>query len=191
MIVDFLPGPISTYQNNQTVIGFVFKTVQDSELGYIALTKLQNGKITKNLSLVNSRTRENLKINKIYRTRANEYQEINEAEGGDIVAIQTSIQLESGDYIYQETQETQNLPFEGFQKTDPLYQTKLMFENNKSKQKFLEIIQDFVREDPSLELENNEDIGEIILKGLGQLHLEIVLNRIEKDHKIKVKTGKV
>lgn len=177
-------------KNPDVAMAFVFKTAKDPEYGHLSFVRMQNGTIQVGSVLKNSRTKQDVKIVKIFRNLANEYIPIKEAQIGDIVVL-GDLELSSGDYLFQQSNESLGFMMKGFDRIEPLFHQSLRFETPKDKQMFLKLAEELVRDDPSLQYEINQDTGEIILKGLGELHLEIVLQRLQKNHKLTIHPGKI
>ena len=190
ILIENLPQPKNIFKNEKTPFLFCFKSIEDPEYGKIIFTRILNGNIKINSVLKNFRNSENITITSIFRVRANEFVEIEKAETGDIIGIQTNSIIENGDNLFEDSHEAKNYLMKGFDNIEPLFFASIELENNKDKKKFLEAVKKYIRDDPSLKFEDNKETGQFLLKGLGELHLEIVLSQIRKEKKINLKIGK-
>ena len=107
-LIQNLPEPKNIFKNEKTPFLFCFKSFEDPIYGKIFFSRILNGNIKVNSVLKNFRNSENVTISSIFRVRANEFVEIEKAESGDIVGIQTNSTLENGDNLFEESPEAKN-----------------------------------------------------------------------------------
>ena len=108
-------------KNSESLLAFIFKTINDPNLGQLSFTKIMNGKIQIGDSFITARNKNPIKITKIYRNRANEYINIEEASTGDIIVLGDLSDLSSGEYICEKNNESFGYLMKGFDKVEPLY----------------------------------------------------------------------
>ena len=189
-IGEFLPPPLTSLADTSDPLGFVFKTLVHKELGLLSFVKVFSGKINKGTKMMNHRTKAIVSINEIFRVRADEFISIDSASSGDIIAIPGINGVVSGDNLHLEHSSTANKLMKGYQAVEPLFFTSIEFGSSKDKTKFMKLINTYLLEDPSLKYEDNKDTGQILLKGLGELHIDIIISRLKNEHGINCKIGK-
>ena len=201
-VIDFLPSPTEIADVEGTkpfsdekitrksdpsepVSLMAFKTIAEST-GDLTFVRVYSGTLQKGTRLLNPRTGKNERIGRIVRVHANDKENIDALPAGDIAAIIGLKNTITGDTLCDE-----NDPISLAKMTfpDPVISMSLEPESSQDRDKLSEIIGRMMREDPSFRAQTIEETGELVISGMGELHLEVVVNRIKTDHKCGVRTG--
>lgn len=197
-ICDFLPSPFDieikgckdkSYKIDikSSFLSLLFKIYNDPFLGTLSFIRIYSGSIKVGDIVYNSTKKIKEKIFRIIRMFANSKKDINEAYSGDIVVIIGLKFSLTGDTLCDINK---NIKLEKIGLPVPVISISIepIFKNDQ--EKLLLTIQKICKEDPSLLLNNNDITGETLISGMGELHLEIVVDRINRDYNIKTKTSK-
>ncbi|XKS59593.1 EF-Tu/IF-2/RF-3 family GTPase [Candidatus Carsonella ruddii] len=159
----------------------------DPFLGSLSFIRIYSGFIKVGDLVYNSTKKVKEKIFRILRMFANSKKDINDAHFGDIVVIVGLKESSTGDTLCSLSE---NIQLENIETPIPVISISIepIFKNDQ--EKLLNILQKFCKEDPSLLLSINNNTGETILSGMGELHLEIIVDRILKENNIKTKISK-
>lgn len=109
---------------------------------------------------------------------------------GDIGAIIGCKNIRSGDTILDEL-DTSNIQLSGVNIPPPVFFCSIESEMSKDKQELEKILFNLSREDPSIHVQEDEETGQLLVSGLGELHLEILRDRIELEYNIKAELGRM
>ncbi len=164
-------------------VGMAFKIVEDP-YGQLTFLRVYQGKINKGEMYVNQRTGRKDRFSRIVRMHANEREEIDSAEAGDIVAIM-GIDCASGDTYAADrdycTLESMFVP-------EPVIKVSVT-PARADADKMVKALQRFRKEDPTFQVYNDEETSETIICGMGELHLEIYIERMRREYKIEIEAG--
>jgi elongation factor G len=182
---DELESPlVLTPDDQQPFVGMAFKIVDDP-YGQLTFVRLYQGQITKGGTYFNQRTSRKERFSRIVRMHADKREEIDSASAGDIVAVM-GIDCASGDTYASElrycTLESMFVP-------EPVIRVAVSPENRADADKLSKALTRFRREDPTFRVQTDEETAEILIAGMGELHLEIYLERIRREYKIGVTAG--
>ncbi|MFO0914443.1 MAG: elongation factor G [Pirellulales bacterium] len=165
-------------------VGLAFKIVDDP-FGQLTFLRIYQGKITKGSMYVNQRTGKKDRFSRIVRMHADKREEIDEATAGDIVAIM-GIDCASGDTYCHEakycTLESMYIP-------EPVIKVAVSPAQRADSDKLSKALQRFRREDPTLQVMTDEETSETLMAGMGELHLDIYVERIRREYKVEVEVG--
>jgi elongation factor G len=166
------------------LVGLAFKIVDDP-FGQLTFMRIYQGKITKGQLYYNQRTGRRDRFSRVVRMHADKREEIDEAAAGDIVAIM-GIDCASGDTYCQEpkycTLESMYVP-------EPVIKVAVSPSQRADSDKMSKALQRFRREDPTFQVMTDEETGETLMAGMGELHLEIYVERIRREYKVQVEVG--
>jgi elongation factor G len=202
-VVDFLPSPIDMAPvegleprtdnkltrrraDDEPLCLMAFKTIAEST-GDLTFVRVYSGVLKKSTAVLNTRTGKTERIGRIARMYANKREPLDELRSGDIGAIIGLKNTYTGDTLCDEE--------------NPIQLTKIVFpdavismslepKKSSDRDKLGEIIGRMMREDPTFRAQTNEATGQLIISGMGELHLEVIVNRIQSEHKCEVQTGK-
>jgi elongation factor G len=202
-VVDFLPSPIDLPPvegmeprsdnkvvrkriDSEPVCLMAFKTIAETT-GDLTFVRVYSGVLTKGTALLNPRTGKSERMGRLVRMHANKREPLDEIRAGDIGAVIGLKNTVTGDTLCDEDK--------------PIVLTKITFpdavismslepKGGGDRDRLGEIISKMMREDPTFRAQTNEATGQLIISGMGELHLEVIVNRIQNDHKCGVQTGK-
>ncbi len=161
--------------------------IMDDKYGALTFTRIYSGRIKKGDSVLNTFTGKTERIGRIVEMHANDRTEIDSAEAGDIVALLGMKNTQTGHTLADEdnpaTLEPMVFP-------DPVISIAVAPKEKGSSEKMGVALGKMVAEDPSFRVETDEESGETILKGMGELHLDIKVDILKRTHKVEVDVGK-
>ena len=165
-------------------VGMAFKIVDDP-YGQLTFMRLYQGHIDKGETYVNQRTGRKERFSRIVRMHADEREEISEAQAGDIVAVM-GIDCASGDTYAAEakfcTLESMFVP-------EPVIKIAVSPESRGDADKLGKALARFRKEDPTFRVSTDQETNEILVEGMGELHLDIYMERIRREYKVNVLVG--
>jgi elongation factor G len=168
----------------QPMVGMAFKLVEDA-YGALTFMRLYQGTIKKGESYFNQRTGRKERFSRIVRMHADQREDVDTAEAGDIVAV-LGLDTASGDTYCSQypycTLESMYVP-------EPVIKMAVAPAKRESADKFSKALQRFRREDPTLNVSTDEESAETIIAGMGELHLEIYIERIRREYGVEVEVG--
>ncbi|MCM8808627.1 MAG: elongation factor G [Candidatus Omnitrophica bacterium] len=167
--------------------GIIFKIYNDIHLGKIFYVRVYSGKIKRGDTVLNSSRSKKEKILKILEIHANKYFNKDEAIAGDIVGIIGLKNTYTGDTI---SQESNPIIFESINFPEPVIYSVIEPKIKGEYQKVYETIEKMLEEDPTLKVKIDEETGQIILMGMGELHLEVIAERLKREYKLQIRLGK-
>jgi elongation factor G len=169
---------------NKPFVGMAFKIVDD-EYGQLTYTRVYQGKVSKGESYYNQRTGRKERFSRIVRMHSNKREEIDSASAGDIIAIM-GIDCASGDTYCSE----QNYcSLENIYVADPVIKMSIQALSRDNADKLSKALQRFRKEDPTFHVMTDEETNETVIAGMGELHLEVYVERIRREYKCEVEVG--
>ena len=165
-------------------VGMAFK-ITDDEFGQLTFMRIYQGTIQKGTGYVNQRTGRTERFSTIVRMHSDKREKIDSASAGDIVAI-TGIDSASGDtYCAERDQCT----LESMFVPDPVIKLSVEPKNRSDGDKMSKALQRFRKEDPTFRVSSDEETGEILVAGMGELHLDVYIERIKREYKVEINVG--
>ena len=204
-IVDYLPSPNDlgaviahdpaneekTYQRNpsenEPFAALAFKLINDPYVGQQTFIRIFSGKLTNGMSVYNSNKMKSERVGRIFRIKAKEREEITEAGAGEIVALVGMKYTKTGDTLCQE--DKQPILLESINIPPAVIEMKVNLDDKKNRSKLSEALAKLCNEDPSFHAHFDEETEETIIAGMGELHLEIVVDRLKEEFKVPVTVG--
>ena len=203
-VIDFLPSPTEVdpqpevdAEGNETgefaivdadrpLRALAFK-IMDDQYGALTFTRVYSGKLEKGMTVLNTFTGKTERIGRIVEMHADERIELEGAQAGDIVALVGLKNVQTGHTLCD-----QNNPatLEPMVFPDPVISIAVAPKDKANAEKLGVAIGKMVKEDPSFQVETDQDSGETILKGMGELHLDIKVDILKRTHKVEVEVGK-
>jgi elongation factor G len=177
-IVQLEPDP------NKPFVGMAFKIVDD-EFGQLTFTRVYQGKVEKGGSYFNQRTGKKDRFSRIVKMHADKREEIDSASAGDIVAIM-GIDCASGDTYCSEPK---FCTLENIFVAKPVIKMSIAPLSRDNADRLSKALQRFRKEDPTFQVMTDEETGETIIAGMGELHLEIYVERIRREYRVEVEVG--
>jgi len=161
--------------------------IMDDKYGALTFTRIYSGKITKGTTVLNSFTGKTERIGRIIEMHANDRNEIDSAQAGDIVALLGMKTVQTGHTLCDPdnpaTLEPMVFP-------EPVISIAVKPKDNSQAEKLGVAIGKMVAEDPTFQVETDEDSGETILKGMGELHLDIKVDILKRTYGVEAEVGK-
>jgi len=202
-IVDFLPSPLDVpaieginpetdeavvreLMSDQPFACLVFKTINDPN-GDLTFIRIYTGEMKQGQKYYNARTRRFERVGRLMRMHAGQREPLQLAKAGDIVAVVGIKEAFTGD-----TLSTRDSPvvYEAMDFPDTVISMAIEPKASSDRDKLSEVIGKLVREDPTFKARTDEQTGQMVISGMGELHLEVKCNSIRADYKIDVAVGK-
>ena len=165
-------------------VGMAFKIVEDP-FGQLTFMRMYQGTIKKGESYFNQRTGRKERFSRIVRMHSNKREEIDEAHAGDIIAVM-GIDCASGE-TYAETPKMCSL--ENMFIPDAVIKVAVNPKERTNTEKLGKALLRFRKEDPTFRVETDDETGETLISGMGELHLEVYVERIRREYGIDVEVG--
>jgi elongation factor G len=165
-------------------VGMTFKVVDDP-YGQLTFTRVYQGTVKKGETYFNQRTGQKQRFSRIVKMHADKREEIDSAEAGDIVAIM-GVDAASGDTY---ASEPKYCSLENMFVPEPVIKMAISPISRDGADRLGKALQRFTREDPTFRLTTDEETGETVIAGMGELHLEIYVERIRREYKVDVEVG--
>jgi len=203
-VVDYLPNPTEVdpqpevdVEGNETgekaivdpdrpLRALAFK-IMDDRFGALTFTRIYSGRIEKGMTVLNTFTGKNERIGRIVEMHADSRAELSSAQAGDIIALVGLKNTQTGhtlcDPKYPATLEPMVFP-------DPVISIAIAPRDKAGAEKLGIALKKMMQEDPSFRVETDEESGETIIKGMGELHLDIKVDILKRTHGIEVDVGK-
>jgi len=165
-------------------VGMAFKIVDD-EFGQLTFTRIYQGRVEKGGTYYNQRTGKKDRFSRIVKMHADKREEINTASAGDIVAI-LGIDCASGDTY---SSEPNYCTLENIFIAKPVIKMSIAPLSRDTADRLSKALQRFRKEDPTFQVMTDEETGETVIAGMGELHLEIYVERIRREYRVEVEVG--
>jgi elongation factor G len=169
---------------NKPLVALAFK-LEEGRYGQLTYLRVYQGRLGKGSSIINSRTKRKHKVGRLGRMHAADLEEISEAFAGDIVAM-FGIECASGDTF---TDESVAVAMSSMHVPAPVISLSIKPTDNKAQDNMGKALGRFVREDPTFHAGVDQESGETVIKGMGELHLEVYVERMKREYNVEVDTG--
>jgi len=202
-VVNYLPSPIDVppmtgqdsdgkevgaiVDDKAKMAGLAFKLWNDPFVGRLVFFRVYTGKLPKGMSVYNPRTRRTERVSRLVLMRAIEREEIDMAYSGDICAIVGVKDVITGDTLCDEDFDIRLEP-PSF--PEPVISMSIEPNSKADQEKMGTALQRLVAEDPTLRVKTDPDTGQTILAGMGELHLDIIRDRMKREFKVEATSGK-
>jgi elongation factor G len=202
-VVNYLPSPIdlppmkgvdgdgnsveAVVDDKGKVAGLAFKLWTDPFVGKLVFYRVYTGTLKKGTPLYNPRTRRSERVSRLVLMRAIDREEIDVAYAGDICAVVGVKDVITGDTLCDEDFDIRLEP-PSF--PEPVISMSIEPNSKADQEKMGNALQRLVAEDPTLKVKTDVDTGQVILSGMGELHLEIILDRMKREFKVEATSGK-
>ncbi|MFA7148525.1 MAG: elongation factor G [Syntrophomonadaceae bacterium] len=202
-IVDYLPSPLDVQATRALCqksgeemeiipspegdfAALVFKIISDRHVGRLAFARVYAGNVKAGSYIYNSSKQKKERVGRLVRMHANHREEIEEVGAGDIVAFIGLKDIATGDTLCLEGRD---ILLETIDFPEPVIQIAIEPKTQSDQDKISEALARIVAEDPTFKLSYNEETGQTLIAGMGELHLEIVAERLSKEFKVDFNTG--
>jgi elongation factor G len=166
-------------------VGLAFK-LEDGRYGQLTYMRIYQGQIAKGDFIVNQSNQRKVKIPRIVRMHANEMNDVEEANAGDIVAL-FGVECASGDTF---TDGTVNYTMTSMHVPDAVISLAVAPKERTGQANFSKALNRFTKEDPTFRVHRDEESAQTIISGMGELHLEIYIERMKREYNCEVVAGK-
>ncbi len=166
------------------VVCMAFKTVME-QFGQLTYTRVYQGKIVKGESYINTRTGQRVRFGRLVRMHANDREDVDYAGPGDIIAV-VGVDCASGDTFCGGDI---NYSLESIFVAEPVITRSIEPIKRDGADKLAKALERFRREDPTFRVMSDEETGQTLIAGMGQLHLEIYVERIRREYKVDCIVG--
>jgi elongation factor G len=203
-VVDYLPSPLDvpsidgTLMDGETAAerradeseplsALAFKIATDPHLGKLTFVRIYSGVLENGSQVLNSTKDRKERIGKIYQMHANKREELPRAGAGEIIAVAGLKQTTTGDTL----SEAQNpIVLESMTFPAPVIDVAIEPRTKSDQEKLGIAIQKLAEEDPTFRVHNDEETGQTVISGMGELHLEILVDRMKREFKVEANVGK-
>jgi elongation factor G len=202
-VVNYLPNPIdvppmqgqdsdgkpveAVVDDRAKLAGLAFKLWNDPFVGRIVFFRVYTGCVKRGMSMYNPRTRRSERVSRLVLMRAMDREEIDIAYAGDICALVGVKDVITGDTLCDEDFDIRLEP-PSF--PEPVISMSIEPNSKADQEKMGTALQRLVAEDPTLRVKTDTDTGQIILAGMGELHLDIIRDRMKREFKVEATAGK-
>ena len=205
-VVDYLPSPLDVVDymgfkpgdetetrsiprradDDMAFSGLAFKIMNDPFVGTLTFTRIYSGKLAKGDNLLNSTKGGKERVGRMMMMHSNEREEISEAFAGDIIALGGLKNTTTGDTLCSPQEpvvlETMTFP-------EPVIEIAIEPKTKGDQEKMGIALQRLSAEDPSFRVETDIESGQTIMKGMGELHLDILVDRMRREFKVEANIG--
>jgi elongation factor G len=203
-VVDYLPSPIEVkpqpevdlegHETGEYAIvdpekplrALAFK-IMDDRFGALTFTRIYSGTLKKGDSILNTATGKTERVGRMVEMHADSREEIDSAQAGDIIAIVGMKNVQTGHTLCDPKQPA---TLEPMVFPDPVISIAISPINKGGNEKMGLALSKMVQEDPSFQVETDQESGETIIKGMGELHLDIKVDILKRTHGVEVEVGK-
>ncbi len=173
--------------DNESFSALVFKIATDPFVGSLAYFRVYSGHLTKGSYVLNSATGEKERIGRILRMHANSRKEINEVFAGDIAA---TIGLRKTSTGHSFCDESNPIMLEKLVFPEPVISIRIEPKTKQDREKLIMALRRLSEEDPTFRVKEDQETGETIMSGMGELHLDILTERMRREFGVEANVGK-
>jgi len=163
-----------------------FKIATDPFVGRLCFMRVYSGKLPAGSYVYNTRTGKKERISRLMQMHSNKQNPIDVVEAGDIAAAVGFKDIKTGDTLVNEAHK---IVLESITFPEPVIGYAIEPKKQADMDKLSVAITKLVEEDPTLQVETNEETGQTVLRGMGELHLEIIIDRLKREFKVEISQG--
>ncbi|EST30396.1 elongation factor G [Streptomycetaceae bacterium MP113-05] len=164
-----------------------FKIASDPHLGKLTFIRVYSGRLDTGTQVMNALKGKKERIGKIYRMHSNKREEIDSVGAGDIVAVMGLKQTTTGETLCDASNP---VILESMDFPAPVIEVAIEPKSKGDQEKLGVAIQRLAEEDPSFQVKTNEETGQTIIAGMGELHLDVLVDRMKREFKVEANVGK-
>ena len=204
-VVDYLPSPLDAPPIEGKVVGtdeiveigpdpaakfyaLVFKIVTDPFVGALSYIRVYSGELKAGSYVYNARTQSKERVSRILKMHSNKREEIPSVRAGDIAAIAGVKDAITGDTLCEDKK---FVLLESITIPTPVISTSVEPKSKADYEKMSLALKKMMQEDPSFQFSYDEETGQTKISGMGELHLEIIVDRLKREHKVDAVQGKL
>ncbi|WP_300155084.1 elongation factor G [Solidesulfovibrio sp.] len=203
-VVDFLPSPVDipAMQGHDPdhedkiiecpcdpklpLAALAFKLMSDPFIGHLTFLRIYSGRIESGMTVLNANTGKKERIGRLLKMHANKREEIKDADAGDIVAAVGMKITSTGDTLCAENRpvalESLNIP-------EPVIEVAIEPKTKADRDALSQALGKLAKEDPSFRVKSDEESGQTLIAGMGELHLEIIVDRLMREFGVNANVG--
>jgi len=191
-IVGFKPGDESVEidrhpSKTEPLAALAFKIAADPHLGRLTFVRVYSGELETGAQVLNATTGKKERIGKIYQMHANKRQEISFMPAGNICAVMGLKATGTGDTLCDPANP---VALESMEFPNPVIEQAIEPKSKADQEKLSNAIQRLAEEDPTFRVHTDEDTGQTIIAGMGELHLEVLIDRMKREFHVEANIGK-
>jgi elongation factor G len=203
-VIDYLPSPLDVPRvdgllmdgateahrmadESEPLSALAFKIATDQHLGKLTYVRVYSGVLENGSQVLNSTKDRKERIGKIYQMHANKREELPRAGAGDIIAVAGLKQTTTGDTL---ADPQKPIVLESMTFPDPVIYVAIEPKTKSDQEKLGTAIQKLAEEDPTFQVRTDEETGQTVISGMGELHLEILVDRMRREFKVEANVGK-
>ncbi len=204
-VVDYLPSPldippmeghvpghdndivICKCSDNEPLAGLVFKLFSDPFIGHLSFFRIYSGVVESGMSALNANTGKKERIGRILKMHANKREDIKWAGAGDIVALVGLKNASTGDTLCDEKRP---VVLESLTIPEPVIEVAIEPKTKADRDALSAALNKLAKEDPSFRVKGDEETNQTLIAGMGELHLEIIVDRLTREFNVNANVGK-
>ena len=204
-VVNYLPSPLDIAQmvghnpenpeeeivcsssDKEPLAGLVFKLASDPCVGHLAFFRIYSGVIEAGTTLYNANNGKKERLGRLLRMHANKREDIKSAGAGDIVALVGMKLASTGDTICDEKRP---VVLESLDIPEPVIEVAIEPKTKTDRDALSAALNKLAKEDPSFRVKGNEETGQTLIAGMGELHLDIIVDRLVREFNVNANVGK-
>ena len=178
-------APVTLTSDPEAPLVMLAFKLEDGRFGQLTYIRVYQGTLSKGKEIVNTRTGKKHKVGRLVRMHSDEMEDIDSASSGDIVAI-FGIDCNSGDTF---TDGTLSVAMSSMFVPEPVISLTVLPKDNKAQVNMSKALRRFSKEDPTFRVEADPETGDTIIRGMGELHLEVYIERMRREYAAEVGTS--
>jgi len=203
-IVDYLPSPLDRppvvgtdkdgtgeqvrkSDDDEPFSALAFKILADPFAGRLAFLRVYSGKLDAGKTVLNVNTGKRERVTRLLRMHADKREDLQEVRAGDIVAAVGFKEIRTGDTL---TVQDKPLLLEAMDFAEPVIYMAIEPKTKADQEKLSGALKSMADEDPSFQVRKDPDSGQTVIWGMGELHLEIMVDRLRREHKVAANVGR-
>ena len=202
-VVDYLPSPLDVppveglnesgeveqrrADDDAPFAALAFKLMTDPYVGHLTFLRIYSGQLKSGTQVYNASKQKKEKIGRLLKMHANEREEIKEVYAGDIVAAVGLRNTTTGDSL---SSDSNPMVLEQLHIPEPVIHIAVEPKSKEDQERLSVALAKISAEDPSFQVRTDEETEEIVISGMGELHLEIIVDRLVREFKVKANVGK-
>ncbi|MDR3605015.1 MAG: elongation factor G [Syntrophaceae bacterium] len=199
-VINYLPSPVDVppvegkdasgavvvREVDGPLAALAFKVMNDPYTGVLTFIRIYSGSLSAGTSVLNANSSKKERIGRCLKMHSNQREEIKEAGAGEIIAVVGMKNTKTGDTL---TDEDHPLLLESIEFPEPVISVSLEPKSRDEIDKLSRSLSRLLREDPSLRVRSDKETGQTILSGMGELHLEIIIDRLLREFQVEAVVG--
>ncbi len=202
-VIDYLPSPLDIASikginpitdkeeerkpdDNQPLAALAFKIMNDPFVGSLTFTRIYSGTMTAGSYVYNSVKDKKERVGRMLLMHANKREDLKEANAGDIIALAGLKDTTTGDTLCDQSHP---IILENMEFPDPVIELAVEPKTKADVEKMGLALSRLAMEDPSFKVSSDPDSGQTIIRGMGELHLEIIVDRLKREFKVECNVG--